>query len=389
KMEAIGTLAGGIAHDFNNLLTGIQGYTSIMLMDLDSRHPHFRKLRAIENYIKSGADLTRQLLEFAKGGKYRVSTIGMNDLVKKSSQMFGRTRKDISIHRQCSRDLWAVDADPGQIEQVLLNIYVNAYHAMPNGGGLYLETRNIVLDESRSKLLSVQSGRYVKISVTDTGIGMDEHVKERIFEPFFTTKEMGRGTGLGLASAYGIIKNHGGFINVYSEKGKGTTISFYLPATGKKIEPQKEEQGEWIKGKETILLVDDEEMILDVNREVLESLGYKIIVAKNGLDAIDAYGSHKEEVGLVILDMIMPGIGGSETFDRLRQINPQVKIILSTGYSLIGQAQNIMDRGCDAFIQKPYRMDDLSKKIREVLDERVREEHPPKTGCLDEARFIR
>jgi two-component system cell cycle sensor histidine kinase/response regulator CckA len=389
KMEAIGTLAGGIAHDFNNLLMGIQGYTSLVLLDLDSQHPHYQKLRSIEDYVKSGADLTRQLLQFARGGKGEVRTIIMNDLVEKSAQMFGRTRKEISIHRKFSQNLWAVDADPGQIEQVLLNICVNAHHAMPSGGGLYLETRNVTLNENRSKPYCVQSGRFVKTSVTDTGIGMDEAVKERIFEPFFTTKEMGRGTGLGLASAYGIIKNHGGFINVYSKKGKGTTITFYLPATDKSVEWGMEIHGRLMRGKETLLLVDDEEMILDVNRELLESLGYRILEARNGRDAIEVYKAHSHEIDLVILDMIMPGMGGSEAFDHLKEINPQIKIILSSGYSITGQAQKIMDRGCHAFIQKPYRMDDLSQMIRQVLGDEDAVDCLAKIGCLSEARLTR
>ncbi|MCJ7683679.1 MAG: PAS domain S-box protein, partial [Desulfobacteraceae bacterium] len=219
KMESIGTLAGGVAHDFNNLLMAIQGRASIMLMKKDSSHPDFAHLRGIEGHVESAADLTRQLLGFARGGKYEVRPTDLNELIKKQNRMFGRTKKEIIINGKYEENLWSAEIDRGQIEQVLLNLYVNAWQAMPGGGDLYLETENVTLDENYVKPFSIEPGRYVKISVTDTGVGMDNATRERIFEPFFTTKEVGGGTGLGLASAYGIIKNHGGFINVYSEKG--------------------------------------------------------------------------------------------------------------------------------------------------------------------------
>ncbi|MCP4576551.1 MAG: PAS domain S-box protein, partial [Deltaproteobacteria bacterium] len=231
KMESMGTLAGGIAHDFNNLLMGIQGRVSLMLMDKDASYPDFEHLKGIEDYIRNAVTLTRQLLGFARGGKYEVKPTDINDLVEKSAHMFGRTRKEIIIQSRCHPKIWTVDVDQGQINQVLMNLYVNAWQAMPGGGTLILETDNVVLDENYLKPFSHVPGNYVKISITDTGIGMDHSIQKRIFDPFFTTKEMGRGTGLGLASAYGIIKNHGGIINVYSEKGEGTTFTIYLPAS--------------------------------------------------------------------------------------------------------------------------------------------------------------
>ncbi len=209
----------------------MQGRTSLMLMDKDSTHPDFEHLKGIEDYVKSAADLTRQLLGFARGGKYEVRPTDLNELIKKSSRMFGRTKKEITIHPKYQEGIWTVEVDQGQIEQVLMNLYINAWQAMPGGGELYLETENVTLDENYIKPYDVEPGRYVKVSVTDTGVGMDEATRQRIFEPFFTTKEMGRGTGLGLASVYGIIKNHGGFINAYSEKGEGTTFNIYLAAT--------------------------------------------------------------------------------------------------------------------------------------------------------------
>ena len=235
KMESIGTLAGGIAHDFNNILMGIQGRTSLMLLGIDSYHPHFEHLKGIEESVKSAADLTRQILGFARSGKYEVKTTDINRLVDRSSEMFGRTKKEIAIHKQLQDEIWPVDVDRGQIEQVLLNLYINAWQAMPGGGNVYLATENVILDEEFVKPHGIPSGRYVKISVMDTGIGMDENTRQRVFEPFFTTKEMGRGTGLGLASSYGIIRNHGGIITVSSEKSRGSTFIIYLPASTKRI----------------------------------------------------------------------------------------------------------------------------------------------------------
>ncbi len=373
KMESIGTLAGGIAHDFNNLLMGIQGHASLALLHMEPQNANFEHLKTIETLVMSGADLTKQLLGFARGGKYEVKTVDLNLLIQKTSETIGRTKKEIKIHRNFQNDLWPVEIDHGQIEQVLLNLYVNAWQAMPGGGNLYLETKNVFVEESRFKPYVTMNGHYVKISVTDTGVGMDEKTKERIFEPFFTTKEMGRGTGLGLASVYGIIKNHNGFINVYSEKGQGTTFNIYLPASPKKDTRHKDKDIDRdnviSKGKETILLVDDESMILTVGSELLKTLGYTIITAQDGSSAIDLYKNSKENIDLVILDMVMPEMGGGEIFDELKKINPQVKVLLSSGYSLNGQASRIIKRGCVGFIQKPFTIRDIASQLRKIMDE--------------------
>jgi PAS domain S-box-containing protein len=375
KMEAVGTLAGGIAHDFNNLLMGIQGHTSLMILDLDPSHRHYKMLKSMEEQVKSGADLTWQLLSFARGGKNEVKPTDLNTIIKKSSSMFGRAKKEISIVQNLQPDLWPVEADRGQIEQVLLNLYVNAWQAMPSGGSLFLETKNIVLDENYVQPFNVKSGNYVKISVTDTGVGMDEKTRKRIFEPFFTTKEMGRGTGLGLATVYGIITGHGGFINVYSQKGHGATFTIYLPASEKKVEKEKKPSSQLLKGTETILLVDDEEVVVNVSRMLLEALGYKVFMARSGQEALVVYEARKGEIDLVIMDMIMPGMGGENTIDILKTMNPDLKVILSSGYSLDGQATRIMERGCQGFIQKPFSARELSQKIREVLGKGTKD-HP-------------
>ena len=370
KMEAIGTLAGGIAHDFNNLLMAIQGRTSIMLTKKDSSHPDIRHLKGIEDNVESAADLTRQLLGFARGGKYEVKPTDLNELIKKQNRMFGRTKKQISIRGKYEKDLWSVEVDQGQIDQVLLNLYVNAWQAMPAGGDLYLETENVTLDENYVKPFSIETGKYVKISVTDTGTGMDKATQEKIFEPFFTTKEMGRGTGLGLASTYGIIKNHGGFINVYSEKGHGTTFNIYLPASEKEIIEEKKPAGETLRGSETILFVDDEDMIIEVAEEMFEQLGYKLLIARSGKEAIKTYQENKERIDIVLLDMIMPDMSGSDTYGSLKEIDPDIKVLLSSGYSINGRATEILDRGCNGFIQKPFKMQELSQKLREILDDK-------------------
>jgi two-component system cell cycle sensor histidine kinase/response regulator CckA len=371
KMEAVGTLAGGIAHDFNNLLMGIQGNASLMILDIDGTHPHYDRLKNVEQYVKNGAELTKQLLGFARGGKYEVKPTDLNDLLKKNSEMFGRTKKEITIHRKLQENIWPVEVDQGQIDQVLLNLYVNAWQAMPGGGELYIETVNITLDENYVKPHHATPGRYVKIAIADTGSGMDNATKARIFDPFFTTKEMGRGTGLGLASAYGIIVNHNGIITVDSEKGSGTVFSIYLPASDKLIGEEEETHDVLLTGTETVLLVDDEDMILDVGTQILETIGYRVLTASSGKKAVETYTEKQNEIELVILDIIMPEMGGGETHDILKEINPDVKVLLSSGYSIDDQAKDILERGCNGFIQKPFNIEDLSQKIREILDNRT------------------
>jgi two-component system cell cycle sensor histidine kinase/response regulator CckA len=368
KMESIGTLAGGIAHDFNNILMGIQGNASLMLLKIESDHPNYEKIKNIEKYVQNGTELTKQLLGFARRGKYLIKASDLNEIIDKSSSLFARTKKEIRVHTDLSQDLWTAEVDRGQIEQVLLNLYVNAWQAMSNGGDLFLQTENVILDRSYFKPYKVEPGRYVKITVSDTGVGIDKETQKRIFEPFFTTKEMGRGTGLGLASVYGIIKSHAGYINVYSEKEKGTVFTIYLPASEKEI-PKEIESGPTaiIKGSGIILLIDDEQMILDVGVELLEELGYTVKSAMSGQEAIDLLKKEGGKIDLIIMDMIMPGMGGSETFDRLKAIDPDIKVLLSSGYSINGQATKILRRGCDGFIQKPFNMNQLAEKVQRIL----------------------
>jgi PAS domain S-box-containing protein len=368
RLESVGTLAGGLAHDFNNLLMAIQGNASLALTKLETTHPIYEKVKNITTYVQDASELTKQLLGFARGGKYEVKATHLNNLIQKTAQMFGRTKKEITIRIKPQHNLWTVEVDRGQIEQVLLNLLVNAWQAMPNGGQVYIQTSNVELDSTYAKAYNVKPGEYAKISVTDTGIGMNKRVQNKIFEPFFTTKERSRGTGLGLASAYGIIKNHDGIINIYSEKGKGSTFTIYLPATqSAKIVGAKSDISP-LPGTETVLLVDDEEIILEVASELLQELGYRTCMARNGLEAVETYLNHQDEIDVVILDMIMPGMSGGETYDKIRQINPEVKTLLASGYSLDDRASQILRCGCNGFIQKPFNLEELSCKLREVLD---------------------
>ena len=241
---------------------------------------------------------------------------------------------------------------------------------MPGGGELYVKTENVIVDEDFIRTHSVEPGNYIRVSITDTGIGIDKNMQEKIFEPFFTTKEWGGGSGLGLASAYGIVKNHGGTIEVISEKGTGSTFHIYLPATEKGISREKKIDYRISRGSETILLVDDEDIILDVGQLMLQNLGYKVITAQNGRQAVKFLTEHQTEINMVILDIIMPQMGGSETYDKLKEINPEIKILLASGYSIEGEATEILNKGCNGFLQKPFNLSQLSQKIREIMEDR-------------------
>jgi len=368
KMQAVGTLAGGIAHDFNNLLMGILGRASLMSVNLLPTDPNAEHLQAIEKHVKSATDLTRQLLGTARGGKYNPLATDLNDLVSSSSSMFGRTRKEITIKTILFSQPVVADVDRQQLEQVLLNMYVNSWQAMPGGGDLILETSLEVINDTIYEHCKIPAGRYAKIAITDTGIGIDKTVRHQIFDPFFTTKDKERGTGLGLASAYGIIKNHDGFINVYSEPGHGTTFTIYLPISEKQAFQEAQAIPMVLEGIETVLLVDDEDLILEVGREMLSKIGYQVITAKGGSPAIDIISSGNHQIDLVILDLIMPGMDGNSTFERIREIVPNIPVILSSGYSMNDQANRIMNRGCNGFIQKPFNLSILSQKIRSILD---------------------
>jgi signal transduction histidine kinase len=368
KMEAIGTLAGGIAHNFNNLLTGVVGNASLLLMDIDSEHPHYENLKNIEKQVKNGSKLTAQLIGFARKGQYEVKPISLNQVVKETSDTFDITRKEIVVHQELDAKLYGIKADQGQLEQTLLNLCVNAADAMPGGGNLFLKTQNVTHKDMTGKPFDPKPGNYTLLTIRDDGAGMDKETMERIFEPFFTTKGLAEGTGLGLASAYGIIKGHGGYIDVDSEKGHGTTFSIYLPSLEEAVKNKKGLPGEIVKGKGSVLLVDDEEMVLNIGEQILEKLGYEVLSAMGGIEALELYEKNQDKIDMVLLDMVMPGMGGGKTYDKMREINSHIKVLLASGYSIEGEAEEILERGCDGFIPKPFSIEELSNKMREILD---------------------
>jgi CheY-like chemotaxis protein len=341
------------------------------LYDIGPDDPNYERLKTVERLIQSGSELTSKLLGYARKGKYELKSINLNKIIKESSAAFGRTRKEIVISTDLAEDLFSVKADGSQIEQVLINLFINAADAMPGGGDLFLQTANVTHEEMKDKPYTPKPGQYVMIMVKDNGTGMDQKTITRIFQPFFTTKEMGLGSGLGLASAYGIIKGHGGYIDVESEKGHGSVFSIYIPASEALIlkDPIVNESIE--EGDETILLVDDEEMIIDVGVQLLEKFGYTVLEARGGKEAIQVYQKNKDHIDMIILDMIMPDMGGSEVYDTIKKIDPEVKVLLSSGYSVDGQATEILKKGCNGFIQKPFTIKSLSIKIREVLNKNV------------------
>ncbi len=373
KMEAIGTLAGGIAHDFNNLMMSIQGNVSLMLFNMDTAHPHFEKLKNIEKQIQSGTQLTSQLLGYARKGKYSPVPFNLNRMITETAATFNRTRRDITVHQELAPNLRAIEADQGQIEQLLLNLYVNAAEAMPEGGDLILRSKNVTHADMQDHLYNPKPGQYIQVMITDTGTGMDQETQDRIFDPFFTTKQMGRGTGLGLASVYGIIKGHGGYIDVASKKGIGTTISFYLPATDKDFQQRSDTIEDIATGKETILFVDDEKTVLAIGAEMLNKIGYTVLTAGSGKEAISIFEEKHADIDLVVLDMVMPGIGGGKVFDQIKKLEPDIKVLLSSGFSINGQATEILNRGCNGFIQKPFSMKELAHKIREIIQSKERD----------------
>jgi len=364
KMEAIGTLAGGIAHDFNNMLQGILGHASLLKSQLRTGTSLYDSADTIEHISERAAQLTRQLLGFARKGKYLVEPISINDVIAAVLKIISKTfDRNITIESHPGRDAMTIEGDRSQIEQVILNLCLNARDAMPGGGRLFIETS---LQDNHLNEAVAPSQRVV-ITIADTGSGIAESVKEHIFEPFFTTKELGKGTGMGLAMAYGVVKNHNGTINVESSQGKGTVFTVSLPA----VKPAVcMEQAAWTDpepGRGTILVVDDEEYIRGIFRTMLEKLGYRVITAANGKEALEIYAEQREMIDLVVLDLIMPVMSGKEAFDRLRQINDKVKILIASGHTTAGEAGFPMQQGLPGFIQKPFTLHSIAEKVQAML----------------------
>jgi signal transduction histidine kinase/CheY-like chemotaxis protein len=367
KLKAIGTLAGGIAHDFNNLLQAIQGNVALLGGDLPSGHPSHEALKNISKQVKSGAKLTKQLLGYARKGRYRLKPLDVNELIRETSLPFGQTRKDISINLRLSKHLQTIEADEGQIEQVLMNLFLNAADAMPNGGILTIQTANVTEQDMWGKLYQPDAGPYVLLTVADNGIGMTQEQQERIFDPFFTTKEMGKASGLGLASVYGIMKSHGGYIDVKSAKEEGTIFMLYFKASSSPVLRQEEKLLQAHNGTATILLIDDEQRVLEAGQHMLSALNYNVLSANSGKEAISIYQTHRDSIDLIILDIIMPEMSGEDTFNSLKVINPEAKVLLCSGNSIQGQAERLLNQGCRGFMQKPFDLYKLSEEIVKIL----------------------
>jgi two-component system, cell cycle sensor histidine kinase and response regulator CckA len=371
KMEAIGTLAGGIAHDFNNLLQAILGYAELLLMKKEPKDPDRKKLEVIQHAARDGADLVARILTFSRKSESKARPMDLNDEIRRVEQLLRRTLpKMIRIDLLLADDIRIIDADPAQIEQVILNLGVNAQHALPEGGRLIIETSNVSLsDESASTHLGAKPGNYVLLTVSDTGLGMPPEVLDRIFEPFFTTKTNGEGTGLGLAMVHGIVAQHGGYIRCYSEPGVGTSFKMYFPVSSAELRSDLALTGEMpASGSETVLLVDDDDRVREMARQVIEMGGYTVLVARSGEEALVKYMDRKGEISLVILDLIMPGMGGKVCLEEILRIDPDARVIVTSGYSSDAVTHHKKGSGARGFIIKPYDAKRILEAIRKVLD---------------------
>lgn len=378
KMEAVGQLAGGVAHDFNNLLGVIIGYSDLLLDRFPSDDPQHQQLQEIKKAGGRAASLTRQLLAFSRKQVFQPKVVDLNALVADLSKMLHRLiGEHIELVTTLKPGLGQVKADPGQFEQVIVNLVVNARDAMPEGGKLNITTANATLDQAycHSHGASIQPGRYVVLSVADTGIGMDAQTQTHIFEPFFTTKEQGKGTGLGLATVYGVVKQSGGYIWVYSEVGKGTTFKIYLPRVDEPVEPLGVEHGktELLQGSETILLAEDAESLRKLTCTFLQNNGYTVLPATNAAEAIEmAAGTHDGPIDLLLTDVVMPGMSGRELADHLAITRPEMRVLYMSGYT----DDAIVHRGVlepgTLFIEKPFSQEALLRKVREALDQAVK-----------------
>ncbi len=370
KMEAIGTMAGGIAHNFNNIMVGIMGYSELLLIGKTPEDPDHKALTVIHEETLRASALTKQILNISRGAHYTITSVNLNQLVEKTVPLISGTfDKLIEIETRLEDDLMSVEGDTNQLEQCLLNLSINARDAMPRGGRLTFETRNQILDSNFVEShFGCIPGPYAVLSVTDNGTGIAPEVLDHIFEPFFTTKRDSGGSGIGLATVYGIVKGHKGFITVHSEVGKGTTFTLYFPGVKKTMEElthMKDNPGDSLLP--TILLIDDEPAVREVWSDFLTGRGHPVLTAENGLVGIELFKRHKEEIGVVILDMVMPKLGGKATLERIKKIKPSVKVLITSGYSEEGQDGEIAVLEKDAFIQKPIQLSLLQKKINEVL----------------------
>jgi signal transduction histidine kinase len=372
KIESIGALASGIAHDFNNVLAAILACASYVKQQTDPTSPTYRYLEATEASTHRGAALTKQLLSFARREGPHVTVINPNDCIAQTLKLLDRSfDKTILIQRQFARNLKAIEVDPSQLEQVFLNIAVNARDAMPEGGIFTITTRNVTLDaaDPYRPTFSLPDGEYVVLGFRDTGCGMDEATLPHIFEPFFTTKRPGKGTGLGLSMVLSIVKSFGGEIRVESRPGQGTLFEMFIPATKKSLAAAPAPLRATVRGgHECILLAEDEDVIREMAQIGLESKGYKVLCSGDGASALSTYRERQDEIDLVIADMVMPRISGPELFASMKEINPDVRVIVSSGYSHDQEGKRMLQHGCLGYLQKPYNIESLNELVRSVLD---------------------
>lgn len=371
KMEAVGTLAGGIAHDFNNLLHVIQGYADMALFDVKKDSQGYLELKQIRQAAKTAAELTRSLLTFSRRVEGQHRPVNLNHELKTIINMLKRTiPRMISIELELAENLHSVNADPAQLQQIIMNLGVNARDAMPDGGRFTIQTRNVTLDEEYCKShLEMEPGDYVELMVSDTGTGMQKETAQYVFDPFYTTKDPGKGTGLGLSIVYGIVKSHGGNITCYSEPGEGTTFRIHLPSIEpRESRPEKTETKDPAGGKETILLVDDEDAVRKLGEAILKKFGYTVIGATNGREALELYERERDRISLVVLDLIMPEMGGKECLRRIREMDPGAKVVIASGYAADGQLEEALQLGAAASIKKPYQARQMMELVRSVLD---------------------
>ncbi|MGC8594247.1 MAG: PAS domain S-box protein [Candidatus Kryptoniota bacterium] len=375
KMESIGQLASGIAHDFNNLLGSIYGAIEIIKRKQSRSGNELKKyIDILDSSAQRAAELTSQLLTFSRQRERNLKPLYLNNIVQEAMNILIRSLgKNIRFESALDQNIYAIEGDSSQIEQVILNLCINSRDAMPNGGVLRIETSNVDLSPRLAQQIhDAKPGKYVCLTVSDTGVGMDQDTQRKIFEPFFTTKPIGKGTGLGLSIVYGIIKDHNGFIKLYSEVGRGTTFKIFFPATNKiPLEESTATPKEISRGNETILIIDDEETLLDLTREILENLGYKIITARGAMDGIETFRSKYSEIDLVILDMMMPEMTGREVYPVLKSIDPEVKVLLATGLSVGERVDELLAMGVTHLVSKPYSVDDLATQVRQTIDEKI------------------
>ncbi len=372
KMEAVGRLAGGVAHDFNNLLTVITSYSDLLLEDLGSDDPKRDDVVQIRKAAEGAAALTRQLLAFSRQQVLEPKVLDLKATIASTEKLLKRLiGEDVHLITALAPDLGAVKADPGQLEQIIINLAVNARDAMPTGGRLTIEAANVEMDEAYVRGHAPASpGRYVLLALSDTGIGMDEQTKARIFEPFFTTKEPGKGTGLGLATVYGIVKQSGGFIWVYSEPGHGTSFKVYLPRVDEPAEPvaTPTTMAEPGRGTETVLVVEDAASVRMVTRQVLERYGYAVLEAPNGETALRLAAKHHGPIHLLLTDVVMPGLSGRQLAEQLAHLRPDMKVLYASGYADHAIVHHgILESGI-AYLQKPFTPETLGRRVRQVLD---------------------